>query len=123
MEKSEILRPGFLATLKPGGIILMAETKIIPQGLPEESYPGDEVILQHLEGFEMIRVNVLKTSIELGDNSGRSANVVMLGALSGLPPFNVIPKGIWLNALKHVSPKPAIWDSNYAAFNAGIRLV
>ncbi|WP_300465070.1 2-oxoacid:acceptor oxidoreductase family protein [Desulfobacula sp.] len=57
------------------------------------------------------------------DDAGRSANVVMLGALSALEPFRTIPKEIWLQALKNISPKPAIWNSNYAAFNAGITLI
>ncbi|MCG8565959.1 MAG: 2-oxoacid:acceptor oxidoreductase family protein [Desulfobacterales bacterium] len=119
MEKSEILRPEFLSSLKPGGTILMAETRIVPQGLPETAYPGDAALAQALEGYELKTVDVLETAIELGDASGRSANVVMLGALSTLPPMAAIPMEIWLNALKNVSPKPAIWNANYAAFMAG----
>jgi len=123
MEKSEVLRPGFLSTLKPGGVILMAGTKIIPQGLAAGSYPQDQDITTLLSGFEVIIVDVLKIALSLGDATGRSANVVMLGALSALAPFSTIPKDIWLTALKNISPKPAIWNSNYAAFNAGTQLI
>lgn len=123
MEKSEVLRPGFLSVLKPGGVILMADTRIIPQGLAVDGYPKEDTIRQQLEGFEVMTIDVLKIALELGDTSGRSANVVMLGALSALEPFRSIPKEIWLQALKNVSPKPGIWNSNFAAFNAGINLI
>ena len=119
MEKSEILRPEFLSSLKPGGTVLMADTRIVPQGLPETAYPGEDALAKALEGYELKTVDVLKTAIELGDASGRSANVVMLGALSTLAPFDTIPTEVWLNALKNVSPKPAIWNANHAAFMAG----
>ena len=122
MEKSEILRPEFLSSLKPGGTVLMADTRIVPQGLPETAYPGEDALAKALEGYELKTVDVLKTAIELGDASGRSANVVMLGALSTLAPFHTIPTEVWLNALKNVSPKPAIWNANHAAFMAGRNL-
>ncbi|THB77898.1 MAG: pyruvate ferredoxin oxidoreductase [Desulfobacteraceae bacterium] len=123
MEKSEVLRPGFLSCLRPGGIVLLAQTRMIPQGLAPSQYPGDDEILRRLDGFETIGLDVLNTAIRLGDMTGKSANAVMLGALSALPPFNRIPREIWLCALKNISPKPEIWRSNHAAFNAGIDLV
>lgn len=123
MEKSEVLRPGFISALKPGGVILMAETKLAPQGLAPEAYPKDTIISEHLAGFNVLEMDVLKVALDLGDISGRSANVVMLGALSALKPFNSIPKALWLQALKNISPKPAIWSSNFAAFNAGESLI
>ncbi len=123
MEKSEALRPGFLSTLKPGGTILMANTKIVPQGLALSDYPDDSVIQQHLSGFKVISVDVLDIAIQLGDTAGKTANVVMLGALSALAPFSAIPKDVWLEALKNVSPAPLVWNSNYAAFHAGIKLI
>ncbi|MCK5164104.1 MAG: 2-oxoacid:acceptor oxidoreductase family protein [Desulfobacula sp.] len=123
MEKSEVLRPGFLSSLKPGGVILMADTTIAPQGLAQGVYPEDEVIQQQLTGFKVIMINVLKIALEFGDTTGRSANVVMLGALSALEPFKTIPKPFWLQALQNVSSKPAVWDSNFTAFNAGTNLI
>lgn len=123
MEKSEVLRPGFLTSLKPGGKILMADTKIIPQGLSPDAYPNDGQLEKALEGFDVITVDILNIALGLGDISGRSANVVMLGALSALQPFAAVAKEVWLAALKTVSPTPAVWNMNYAAFTAGTRLV
>ncbi|MBU2455389.1 MAG: 2-oxoacid:acceptor oxidoreductase family protein [Proteobacteria bacterium] len=123
MEKSEVLRPGFIPMLKPGGVMLMADTKIIPQGLADGVYPTDDDIRHRLDGIKVILVEGLKIAIALGDPSGKTANVVMLGALSALEPFSSIPTAVWLQALKNVSITPAIWNSNYAAFTAGITLI
>ena len=119
MEKSEVLRPGFLEMLKPGGTILMASTKILPLGLSEEQYPADAQIAESLAGYRVIEVNVLAKALELGDASGRIANVVLMGVLSTLDPFSIFPPELWLKALKKVSSRPVLWASNYVAFNAG----
>jgi len=123
MEKSEVLRPGFLSTLKPGGTILTADTKIVPQGLAPSDYPDDSVIKKAVSRFKVITVDALAIAIELGDTAGKTTNVVMLGALSALSPFSSIPRAVWLEALKSVSPAPGVWNSNYAAFHAGIKLI
>ncbi len=123
MEKSEVLRPGFLSSLKPGGTILMANTKIVPQGLCASDYPDDGVIKKAVSGFKVITVDALTIAIELGDTAGKTTNVVMLGALSALSPFSAIPRAVWLEALKSVSPGQSVWNSNYAAFHAGIKLI
>jgi indolepyruvate ferredoxin oxidoreductase alpha subunit len=119
MEKSEILRPGFLEMLKPDGTILLAQTKILPLGLPEDQYPTDAQIHESLTGYHVVKVDVLGKSLELGDRTGRTANVVMMGILSTVPPFNVFPPEMWLNALKKAKSKPAVWAMNYAAYHAG----
>ncbi|HMD87809.1 MAG TPA: 2-oxoacid:acceptor oxidoreductase family protein [Anaerolineaceae bacterium] len=119
MEKSEVLRPGFLEMLKSGGTILLASTKILPLGLSEEQYPSDPQVAESLKDYHVTEVNVLAKALELGDASGRIANVVMMGVLSTLEPFNVFPPELWLNALKKVSSRPVLWASNYLAFNAG----
>jgi indolepyruvate ferredoxin oxidoreductase alpha subunit len=119
MEKSEVLRPDFLEMLKPGGTVLLANTKIIPHGLPEDQYPTDEQIHACLSQYHVIEVDVLGKALELGDRSGRTANVVMMGILSTLPPFSVLPPEMWLTALKKANSKPAVWAGNYVAFNTG----
>lgn len=119
MEKSELLRPGFLEMLKPGGTVLLANTRIIPFGLAEDQYPSDEQIRQSLGACHFNEVDVLGKALELGDRSGRTANVVMMGVLSTLPPFDVFPPGLWLKALKKANSRPAAWAANYAAFQAG----
>ncbi|MFH0880673.1 MAG: 2-oxoacid:acceptor oxidoreductase family protein, partial [Lentisphaerota bacterium] len=119
MEKSEVLRPDFLEMLKPGGTVVLANTKIVPHGLPEDQYPTDEQIHDCLSAYNVIEVDVLGKALELGDRSGRTANVVMMGILSALPPFNVFPPEMWLTALKKANSKPAVWAGNYVAFNTG----
>ena len=119
MEKSEVLRPGFLEMLRPGGTVVLANTKILPFGASEKDYPSDELIREALMGCKVVEVDVLAKALELGDPTGRVANVVMMGVLSTLPPFDAFPEAVWLNALQKLNPKPAVWASNYAAFNAG----
>jgi indolepyruvate ferredoxin oxidoreductase alpha subunit len=47
----------------------------------------------------------------------------MIGAMSKLSPFDRFPPELSHQAIKNVSPKPAIWAGNYAAFLAGRELV
>ncbi len=122
MERSEVLRPGFLELLKPGGTVLLASTKIIPFGLPAEKYPAEDCLQDSLRGYHVIEADVLGKALELGDPAGRSANVVMMGLLSTLRPFNRFPPEMWLLALKRVNSRPQVWAANYAAFNAGREL-
>ena len=119
MEKSEVLRPDFLTMLKKGGTVILAETKILPQGQPADAYPKDEDIERALQGFNVLSVDVLAKALSLGDKQGKCANVVMLGELSKAAPFNQIPESYWLKALKELSPKPEIWELNYKAFMLG----
>ncbi|MCX6080956.1 MAG: 2-oxoacid:acceptor oxidoreductase family protein [Chloroflexi bacterium] len=123
MEKSEVLRPGFLEMLKPGGTIILADTKIVPPDLPEDQYPSDEQINSSLEGYNVVEVDVLSKALELGDRSGRTANVVMMGILSTLPPFNLIPSELWLRSLKNANSKPTVWAANYIAFHTGSQII
>lgn len=122
MERSEVFRPGFLDMLRPGGTIVMADTAIVPPLFKAENYPSVEAVRQALTGYKVIDVDVLGTALGLGDPTGRSANVVMIGVLSTVAPFDSFPDEYWLQALKNVSPKPAVWQANYAAFLAGRKL-
>ena len=119
MEMSEVLRPGFLEMLKEGGTILMAQTKIVPQNLPEDQYPSMEQIRGAVKSYALVEMDVLAKAIELGDLTGQVANVVMMGALSNIAPFDAIPHDLWLQALKDQSPTPALWAANYRAFEEG----
>lgn len=121
MEKSEVLRPGFLEMLRPGGTVVLANTKIIPVGLSEQDYPTDAQLRDVLKPYKVVEVDVLGKALELGDPTGRVANVVMMGVLSTLKPFDAFSEGLWLRALQKINPKPAVWASNYAAFRAGRR--
>jgi len=119
LEKSEVLREGFLQTLKPGGTILSATTSIVPLRLPADRYPTDEQIDSLLSGYNVIKADVLAEALRLGDPTGRIANVVMLGLLSTVPPFDTFPQEYWYEALRQANPRPHVWAANYAAFNAG----
>jgi indolepyruvate ferredoxin oxidoreductase alpha subunit len=119
MEMSEMLRPGFLELLKPGGTILSARTIVVPSTITADQYPDVELIKQASRGYNLIEIDVLAKALEIGDASGRIANVVMMGALSKIAPFDRIPEAIWLQALKDVTPSPALWAANYQAFVQG----
>jgi len=119
LEKSEILRAGFLETLRPKGTILLAETKIVPFSALQKEYPPDGQIEMMLHAYRVVKADPLTVALELGDPTGRLANVVMLGLLSTMHPFDVFPLDLWYTALKRVNSRPAVWAANYAAFNAG----
>jgi len=119
MEKSEVLRPGFLEMLRPGGTVVLANTRILPEGLAEAAYPSDARIAEALAPYRVVEVDVLGKALQLGDPTGRVANVVMMGVLSALPPFDAFPESLWLKALQKINPKADVWAANYAAFRAG----
>ena len=122
MERSEVFRPGFLDMLRPGGTVVLADTAIVPPFFKAGDYPAMDAVRQALTGYRVIGVDVLGTALSLGDAAGRSANVVMIGVLSRVTPFDSFPEEYWMQALRNVSPKPAIWQANYAAFLAGREL-
>ena len=119
LEQSEVLRPEFLDMLKAGGTVLLATTKIVPPGLPPARYPGEAQVEDLLRPYRVARVDVLRQALDLGDPTGRMANVVMLGLLSTTAPFDVFPAELWHEALRSVNPRRTIWSANYAAFQAG----
>ncbi|MFW5490212.1 MAG: 2-oxoacid:acceptor oxidoreductase family protein [Desulfovibrio sp.] len=123
MEMSEVFRPGYLELLKEGGTVVLAKTSIIPAGMDPALYPSLDSIKAELSGYNVVVVDVLEQAIALGDSSGRCANVVMMGAMSRITPFNAFPEQYWQMAIKSLSPKPAIWNLNYAAFQAGAELM
>jgi len=119
MEKSEVLRPEFLDLLRPGGTVLMADTRILPEGLDPDLYPSDARLKEILAPYRLIQVDPLQQAVALGDPTGRIANVILMGILSRLSPFDQFPVEMWWRALQKVNPKPAVWAANFAAFNAG----
>jgi len=119
MEVSEVLRPGFLDLLKPGGTIILNEFAALPVGLDKKQYPDMPAIEKVLAGHDLIKLDAYGIARELGDETGRTANVVVLGLLSTIEPFNNIPENIWLSALMTVSPNDSIKSANQLAFKAG----
>jgi len=121
MEISEVLRPGFLNLLKPGGKVLLNVFKAVPANIKIEDYPSLKEIEMALAtyGCEVIKIDAAKIAHDLGDKTGKTTNVVVLGQLSTIAPFNIIPRDIWLSALMSVSPDDFIKSANQLAFDAG----
>ena len=119
MEVSEVLRPGFLELLKPDGTIIINDFTALPVNVKKEDYPAFEDIEKVLQGYEVIKIDANKLAYEIGDKSGRRANVMVIGLLSTIKPFNYIPEQIWLSALMSVSPNDMAKAGNSLAFKKG----
>ncbi len=122
MEISEVLRPGFLELLKPGGAIIFNEFTALPVGAGKEDYPPLSDIEQALSQYNVIKLDANKIAYDIGDSTGRTANVVILGLVSALAPFNCIPEQTWLSALTALSPTDFIKTANITAFREGKKL-
>ena len=120
MEINEILRPDFLDLLKPEGTILLNKFKALPPNTKLSDYPDFDEIRKSIKNFNVIEIDANKICSEIGDKQGKSANVIVLGVLSTIKPFNVIPKEVWLNALMTLSPNDVIKTMNKLAFEKGV---
>ncbi len=123
MEISEILRPGFLDLLKPEGAIIFNNFSALPVNLKKEDYPDKNDIEKILGEYNIINIDADKIVNELGDKFRRSTNVVILGLLSTIKPFSLIPEEIWLSALMSLSPNDTIRSVNKLAFQEGRNFV
>ena len=119
MEISEVLRPEFLDLLKPNGTIVFNNFRALPVNTKKEDYPDVNKIYDALKEYKIIKIDANKIAYELGDTAGKTANVVVLGLLSTIEPFNKIPVEIWLNALMSISPNDFIKAANKLSFEAG----
>ena len=119
MEMSEVLRPGFLELLKPGGTIIMNNFTAMPVTAEKDDYPPESEIIQALDDYKVIQVDANELADELGDEVGRTANVVVLGLLSTIEPFSQIPDEIWQNTILSLSPSEHWKAMNIAAYNKG----
>lgn len=119
MEISEILRPGFLDLLKQDGTIIINTYTALPINAKMEDYPKLDDIEQALKDFSVIKVDAGRLVNDMGDLFGRSANVLVLGILSSIQPFALIPEQVWIDALSSVSANEAIQSQNIAAFEKG----
>ena len=119
MEISEVLRPGFLDLLKPGGTIIMNTFKVVPPAVKTEDYPTLNKIKEILKDYHVITIDANEIAASIGDKAGRSANAVVLGLLSTIEPFNAIPLETWVSALMTVSRKDIEKSLNYKALKAG----
>ncbi len=119
MEISEVLRPGFLDLLKPGGTIIVNNFTAVPVTAKPEDYPTENEIKKVLKGFKVINIDANKLAFELGDKFARTANVVVIGLLSTIKPFSDIPEEIWQSAILAISPNDFTKSINMRAFKKG----
>ena len=119
MEMSEVLRPGFLELLKPGGTIILNNFTAMPVTAEKDDYPPESEIIKALDDYKVIQVDANELADELGDEVGRTANVVVLGLLSAIEPFSQIPDEIWQNTILSLSPSDHWKAMNIAAYNKG----
>jgi indolepyruvate ferredoxin oxidoreductase alpha subunit len=120
MEMSEVLRPGFLELLKPDGTILFNSFRALPPKTRPEDYPQLDDIEKALEGYKVITIDANRVAYDLNDRTGKTANVVVLGLLSTIEPFNRIPKEVWLKSLMKHSPNDFVKSANHTAFMGGV---
>ena len=114
-EKIEAAR--FADWLRPDGLILVTDYSIVPvtTSASQAAYPTDAVLQQSLEKFTQNTCWI--KGVEIAESAGnfRSANVVMLGALSSL--LDLDPAA-WIDALQQRIPAKYL-EINLRAFDAG----
>lgn len=119
MEMSEVLRPGFLELLKPGGTVIFNTFRALPANTKKEDYPLLADVEKALEDYRVITIDANQMAYDLKDKTGKTANVVVLGLLSTVTPFNQIPEEVWLNSLMSHSPNDYARSANHIAFMGG----
>jgi indolepyruvate ferredoxin oxidoreductase alpha subunit len=112
MEQNESLRPQYLELLKPGATIILNSCTITPQGGSAEALLSLEEILLRLNEFNVIVSDTQQLA-------PRNANTCILGILSGIPPFSLIPAEIWTETLEQLSKNSESASDNINAFKSG----
>ncbi|MFH1051953.1 MAG: 2-oxoacid:acceptor oxidoreductase family protein, partial [bacterium] len=119
MEINEVLRPGFIDLIKPGGTIIFNDFTALPVNARKSDYPDFNKIKKALKGNKLLIADFYKAAYELGDKKGLSANVVALGLVSTVEPCDKIPEEIWLDAISAISPNEITKSANIQAFKRG----
>jgi indolepyruvate ferredoxin oxidoreductase alpha subunit len=112
MEQNESLRPQYLELLKPGATIILNSCSIIPQGGNADSLLSLEEIQLRLSEFNII----VSDTQQLAPHN---ANTCILGVLSGIPPFSLIPTELWVEILEQLSKNSETASDNISAFKSG----
>jgi indolepyruvate ferredoxin oxidoreductase beta subunit len=125
LEPMEALR--YLFYLKPGGAVITNTEMVHPPNETEEKARGErkkyiryETVIETIKGTgaKVVEVDALELAYEAG--SPLTVNVVMVGALSGLPGFPV-GKEAMMEAVKGTVPPKAI-ETNAKAFENGFSI-
>lgn len=112
MEQNESLRPQYLELLKPGATVILNSCSITPQGGSADSLLSLEEILLRLNEFNVIVSDAQQLA-------PRNANTCILGVLSGIQPFSLIPAELWTLTLEQLSKNSELVSDNISAFKAG----
>ncbi len=118
-EKSEVSR--YIEGLKPGGIVLVNDYSIVPITVSSggASYPEDASIKKLISSFtgKNYWIDGIGIAEEVGN--ARTANVVLLGALSRLMDFE---EQHWVEVIKQRVP-PKFLEMNLKAFERGREVI
>ena len=116
METAEVLRPGFMEMLKPGGTLIFNRFSAVPPGLSHSEYPDTTEIIRELSRFNVVEIDAFASARAAGDATGVTANVAVIALLSTIPPFSALPSPVWLNALLSLSKNEAAAAQNRRTF-------
>ncbi len=122
LEESERLRPGVLELLRPDGAVVLTRLRIVPPGTAAADYPSAASIRAALRPVRVVELDALAEARAIGDEQGRTSNVVALGLLATIDPLAHIPAGVWQRALLAASPSEGLKRANLAAFERGRKL-
>ncbi len=119
-ELAETVRA--IGKLKPGGVIISNTHRIMPVSvsLGSAGYRSDKMISSLAQATDRL---ILLDATQAASKAGgyKSANVVLLGVLSGLPELPFHPADLWQAIMQHVSPRTR--QINQAAFELGQRII
>jgi indolepyruvate ferredoxin oxidoreductase beta subunit len=115
-EALEALRA--LPSTRPGATVLVDDRQIPPMSVAggQHVYPADVTEQLRASGRRVLVVPAFRLASELGEP--RAANLVMLGAASGLLTF--ISAEAWPEAIRR-SVRPKLVELNLRAFEAGVK--
>ena len=118
LERLEPMR--YLQALRPGGTIVLDPHAIIPITVSSwgQTYPPEEVEREILEKVAGSVFWIPGVEIAQSLGNAKAANVVLLGALSGLLD---VPEEIWLQAVERMVPRKVL-ELNLKAFVRGKEL-
>jgi len=102
---------------KETGRFFVNDTQIVPVSVSIGNAQMPNEVNERLEQMGCVMVEAGKIAQEVG--SPKSANVVLMGALSTALPFT---KEVWKDVIAKRVPKKTI-EANLAAFDAGVRAV
>ena len=119
LERLEPLR--HIHLLRPGGVVVLDPHSIVPITVSSwgQTYPSEEVEREIMEKVAGKVYWVPGVEIAKGLGNAKAANVVVLGALSGILD---VPEGVWLQAVERMVPRKVL-ELNRRAFRRGRELI